>query len=115
MFDFLKLKKEVSETTDDIDTEDGVGYGMGSLNKNWNKREESFSKAYQRGYEKTRNERRGVLGEGYEKAPILTGTLEAIGAVASPVRFSKALQGSPLHVVKRKKLDRCYGRWYCLW
>lgn len=82
----------------------GVGYGIGSLNKNWNKRDESFSKAYQRGYEKTRDGRRGILREGYKKAPILTGASEAIGAGLSPIKFTKVSQTAPLSVIKRKNL-----------
>ena len=63
----------------------GLGYGLASLNSNWNKRGESFGEAFKRGYTRTRDMRRNQLQEGYEKAPILTRTMEAIGATVSPL------------------------------
>lgn len=82
----------------------GIGYGIGSLNKNWNKRNESVTDAYKRGYKKYRDERRGVVKEGYQKQPGLTGASEAIGAIASPIKFSKISKAAPLDVIKRKSL-----------
>ena len=63
----------------------GLGYGLASLNSNWNKRGESFGEAFKRGYTQTRDMRRNQLQEGSEKAPVLTRSMEAIGATVSPL------------------------------
>ena len=63
----------------------GLGYGLASLNSDWNKRGESFWDAAKRGYVQTRDARRNHLQEGYEKAPVIIRTAEAIGASVSPI------------------------------
>ncbi|MBR2034281.1 MAG: hypothetical protein IKA03_06395 [Alphaproteobacteria bacterium] len=63
----------------------GLGYGLASLNSNWNKTGESFGDAFKRGYQQTRDFRRNQMQEGREKAPILTATAEAVGNIVSPL------------------------------
>lgn len=82
----------------------GLGYGLGSLNKDWNKKGESFSQAYNRGYEKYRDERRNVLSEGYQKEPVLTAGSEIAGSIANPIKFTGISSKAPLHIMNRKNL-----------
>ena len=62
----------------------GLGYGLASLNSNWNKKGESFSDAFSRGYQQYRDNRRNQLSEGKEKAPMLTNSAEIVGSTLSP-------------------------------
>lgn len=82
----------------------GIGYGLASLNPKWNKTGESFTEAVKRGYVKNRDKRRDHVKEGYEKAPVITQTSEAIGAIANPIRFASATKTAPLRIKARKNL-----------
>lgn len=82
----------------------GVGYGIGSLNKKWNKTGETFGQAFKRGYIKTRDARRANLEEGYKRNPTLTGSAEVLGAISSPAKFSKISPLEPIKNLKRKNL-----------
>ncbi len=62
-----------------------VGYGLASLVPSWNKRGESFSEAMKRGYAKGSNEMRQTLEQGLEENPKLVGSMQVVGAMASPV------------------------------
>lgn len=82
----------------------GLGYGIGSLNKNWNKTGETFGQAFSRGYEKTRDARRANLEEGYQRNPVLTGAAEITGAIGSPAKFIKTNPLASIKNIKRKNL-----------
>ena len=77
----------------------GFGYGVGSLNSNWNKNNESFSKAFERGYIKTRDRHRNLLEEGSRKYPLAMAFMESAGAIASPTgNFLSATKTAPLSI-----------------
>lgn len=82
----------------------GAGYGVGSLNKKWNKTGETFGQAFKRGYVKTRDARRTNLEEGYKRNPLLTGGAEVFGAISNPAKFSKISPLEPIENLKRKNL-----------
>lgn len=62
-----------------------VGYGLASLVPAWNKNGESFGEAMKRGYAQGSNDMRQILKQGLEENPKLIGTMQAVGAMASPV------------------------------
>lgn len=80
----------------------GLGYGIANAgmragrNMGFNIRapQESFSEAFARGYQKGRDYRRGVLAEARQNSPYLSGAMESVGSVVSPLnnifRVSKA-------------------------
>lgn len=84
----------------------GVGYGIGSLNKKWNKTGESFGEAFQRGYTKKRDDRRAHLSEGYQKAPITTGAAEMGAAAINPLNkfISPISKTAPIKVQGKQAL-----------
>lgn len=82
----------------------GAGYGVGSLNKKWNKTGETFEQAFKRGYVKTRDARRTNLEEGYKRNPLLTGGAEVFGAISNPAKFTKISPLEPIENLKRKNL-----------
>ena len=80
----------------------GLGYGVGSLNKNWNKSSESFKEAFKRGYVKTRDEHRNLLEEGYKEFPAAMILMESAGAISSPInKFFNASKTAPLSIKSR--------------
>lgn len=78
----------------------GLGYTIASLNKNWNKNNETFAEAYQRGYTQGRDYRRNMLAEGKQNAGMLMDGGEMIGAIANPL--SKIAAPSKLAPVSRQ-------------
>lgn len=81
-----------------------AGYGLGSLNPKWNKNGERFSEAMKRGYRHYRDTERRNLEDGRREMPVLTRTMEAAGAFASPNKLFKAAKGTPLRFMQRKNL-----------
>ncbi len=82
----------------------GLGYGIGSLNSNWNKTGESFSEAFKRGYTQKRDEHRQIVKDGYEQMPTAMATIEAAGAVSSPAnKLIKSSSTTPLRL--KSKVD----------
>lgn len=61
----------------------GLGYGLASLNSEWNKNGESFMDAAKRGYAAARDNRRNVLAQGQKDMPVAMGIAEAAGSIAS--------------------------------
>lgn len=61
----------------------GLGYGLASLNSEWNKNGESFMDAAKRGYAAARDNRRSVLAQGQKDMPVAMGIAEAAGSIAS--------------------------------
>lgn len=53
-----------------------VGYGLASLNPQWNKTNESFWDAMKRGYVKGRDNRRQVLAQGLQENPTTTTVID---------------------------------------
>ncbi|MDR1025762.1 MAG: peptidoglycan-binding protein [Lactobacillus sp.] len=83
----------------------GIGYGIGSLNPKWNKKNETVPEAIKRGYIENRDNRRAHLEEAYRESPFLTGASEAIGAISSPAgQAFKAAKTAPLGVKSRKNI-----------
>ncbi len=64
---------------------------------------EDWIDAVKRGYVEGRNRRRQIYKEGREQAPVLTGTMEYLGATASPVELVKVPPLASLHVKAAKR------------
>ncbi len=75
-----------------------VGYGLASLNPQWNKTNESVWDAMKRGYVRGRDNRRQVLAQGLQENPTATTVAQMAGAYASPIKFSKYSKTAPLEV-----------------
>ncbi len=75
-----------------------VGYGLASLNPQWNKTNESVWDTMKRGYVKGRDNRRQVLAQGLQKSPIATTVAQMAGAYASPVHFLGYSKTAPLRI-----------------
>ncbi len=73
-------------TADEIEgLSQGLGYAVASLNKNWNKNNETFAEAFQRGYTQGRDYRRNVLKEGKQNAPHVMMGGEFTGTLVNPL------------------------------
>ena len=81
-----------------------VGYGLASLNPQWNKTNESVWDAMKRGYVRGRDNRRQVLAQGLQESPTATTVAQMAGAYASPIKFSKYSKTAPLEV--KNKLNK---------
>lgn len=75
-----------------------VGYGLASLNPQWNKTNESFWDAMKRGYVKGRDNRRQVLAQGLQENPTTTTVTQMAGAYASPINLFKYSKTAPLGI-----------------
>ena len=75
-----------------------VGYGLASLNPQWNKTNESFWDAMKRGYVKGRDNRRQVLAQGLQENPTTTTVTQMAGAYASPIKFFGYSKTTPLGI-----------------
>ena len=75
-----------------------VGYGVASLNPQWNKINESFWDAMKRGYVRGRDNRRQVLAQGLQESPTATTVAQMAGAYASPINVFRYSKTSPLEV-----------------
>ena len=75
-----------------------VGYGLASLNPQWNKTNESFWDAMKRGYVKGRDNRRQVLAQGLQENPMTTTVTQMAGAYASPINLFKYSKTAPLGI-----------------
>ena len=75
-----------------------VGYGVASLNPQWNKINESFWDAMKRGYVRGRDNRRKVLAQGLQESPTATTVAQMAGAYASPINVFRYSKTSPLEV-----------------
>lgn len=75
-----------------------VGYGLASLNPQWNKTNESFWDAMKRGYVKGRDNRRQVLAQGLQENPTTTTITQMAGAYASPIKFFGYSKTTPLGI-----------------
>lgn len=62
----------------------GLGYGLGSLNPDWNTRKESFREAARRGYIEARDRRRRKLEEAYREMPLTTAAVEIGSSMLIP-------------------------------
>lgn len=85
----------------------GAGYGVGSLNKKWNKTGETFGQAFKRGYVKTRDARRANLEEGYKRNPVLTGGVEMVSATINPLNkvVASVSKTAPLKIKNKQALN----------
>ncbi len=81
-----------------------VGYGLASLNPQWNKTNESVWDAMKRGYVRGRDNRRQVLAQDLQESPTATTVAQMAGAYASPIKFSKYSKTAPLEV--QNKLNK---------
>ena len=75
-----------------------VGYGLASLNPQWNKTNESFWDAMKRGYVKGRDNRRQVLAQGLQENSTTTTVIQMAGAYASPINLFKYSKTAPLGI-----------------
>ena len=75
-----------------------VGYGLASLNPQWNKTNESFWDAMKRGHVKGRDNRRQVLAQGLQENPTTTTVTQMAGAYASPIKFFGYSKTTPLGI-----------------
>lgn len=75
-----------------------VGYGLASLNPQWDKTNESFWDAMKRGYVKGRDNRRQVLAQGLQENPTTTTITQMAGAYASPIKFFGYSKTTPLGI-----------------
>lgn len=75
-----------------------VGYGLASLNPQWDKTNESFWDAMKRGYVKGRDNRRQVLAQGLQENPTTTTITQMAGAYASPINLFKYSKTAPLGI-----------------
>lgn len=75
-----------------------VGYGLASLNPQWNKTNESFWDAMKRGYVKGRDNRRQVLAQGLQENSTTTTVTQMAGAYASPINLFKYSKTAPLGI-----------------
>lgn len=78
-----------------------VGYGVASLNPQWNKTNESVWDAMKRGYVKGRDNRRQVPAQDLQESPVATTVAQMAGAYASPINLFRYSKTAPL-VVKNK-------------
>ena len=82
----------------------GIGYGLASLNKNWNKTNENTSDAFKRGYIKYRDMSRKNILEAKKESPTLYTLGETLGTIATPARFTKARPNASLGVIDKTNL-----------
>ena len=64
---------------------------------------EDWIDAVKRGYMEGRDQRRQIYKEGREQAPVLTGTMEYMGATLSPVELVKVPRLASVHVKTAKR------------